>query len=563
MSYQKYVAPQTVEIADRVWPTRRIVNAPQMVPVDLRDGNQAFVNPMNVEQKIRYFEMLCNIGFKEIEVAYPSASSEEFNFVRRLITENRIPDDVRICVFTAARPDLIARTFDAIAGVKQAVVHCYIAASELHRVFVFDKTHAELIETAVAGTRLIAQTAAERGMRDLIHYEFSPEEFSDADTDFIVELAHRVYEAWQPTRPGEFILNLPSTVERRAPNEYADKIEYFCRRYRYLDNTVISVHTHNDQGCGIAAAELAVLAGAVRIEGTLAGHGERTGNMDLIAFALNLKSRGVAVDLDFSDLPQITAFIEEQSGIATNPRAPYAGELVFTAFSGTHQDAIRKAMARRDEIADYFKQGWKIPYLHLDPADIGRSYEGLIRINSQSGKGGVAYVLESMYGIKVPKAMQPMVARAVQQAAEASGKEVSFADVLRIFEDGIVNVKAARIEIKDFRMNRPDPATGRGAHVDLDLVVDGQICQVAGSGSGPVEAAANALRRLDGFAQIEVADYHEHALTRGAGASAIAYIGIALNGQTTYGAGIDPSINFAAVRALVNAVNHALKNQSV
>ncbi len=556
MSYPKYVAPQTVDITDRVWPTRRIVQAPEMVPVDLRDGNQAFVNPMNVEQKIRYFEMLCKIGFKEIEVAYPSASNEEFNFVRRLIAENRIPEDVRISVFTAARPDLIARTFDAIAGVKQAVVHCYIAASELHRVFVFDKSHAELIETAVAGTKLIAQTAAERGMREAIVYEFSPEEFSDADTDFIVDLAQRVYEAWEPKRPGDFILNLPSTVERRAPNEYADKIEYFCRRYRYLDNTVISVHTHNDQGCGIAAAELAVLAGAVRVEGTLAGHGERTGNMDLIAFALNLKSRGVKMDLDFSDLPKITAFIEEQSGIATNPRAPYAGELVFTAFSGTHQDAIRKALARRGEISEAFGQGWKIPYLHIDPADVGRSYEGLIRINSQSGKGGVAYVLESIYGVKVPKAMQPMVARAVQKTAEATGREVSFADVMRIFEEEIVNLANPRIEIKDFRMNRPDPATGRGARVELDLVEAGQICQVAGSGSGPVEAAANALRQLNDLAQIEVVDYHEHALTQGAGASAIAYIGITVDGQTAYGAGIDPSINFAAVRALINAVNH-------
>lgn len=556
MSYPKYVAPQTVDIADRIWPTRRIVEAPVMVPVDLRDGNQAFVNPMNVEQKIKYFEMLCRIGFKEIEVAYPSASSDEFNFVRRLIEENRIPDDVRISVFTAARPDLIERTFDAIAGVKQAVVHCYIAASELHRVFVFDKSHAELIATAVAGTKLIAQIAAERGMRESIVYEFSPEEFSDADIDFIVDLAHQVYEAWAPKRRGEFILNLPSTVERRAPNEYADKIEYFCRRYRYLDDTVISVHTHNDQGCGIAAAELAVLAGAVRVEGTLAGHGERTGNMDLIAFALNLKSRGVKVDLDFSDLPKITAFVEEQSGIATNPRAPYAGELVFTAFSGTHQDAIRKALARRGEISDAFGQGWKIPYLHIDPADVGRSYEGLIRINSQSGKGGVAYVLESVYGIKVPKAMQPMVARAVQKTAEATGREVSFADVRRIFEEEIVNVGNPRLEIKDFRMNRPDPATGRGAHVELDLIEAGKLRQVAGSGSGPVEAAANALRELDNLSQIEVVDYHEHALTQGAGASAIAYIGITVDGQTAYGAGIDPSINFAAVRALVNAVNH-------
>jgi 2-isopropylmalate synthase len=557
MNHPKYTAPEVVEIENRVWPTRRIGKAPIMVPVDLRDGNQAFVNPMNVETKIRYFKMLCDIGFKEIEVAYPAASTEEFEFVRRLVTENMIPDDVRIVVFTAARKDLIDKTMASIEGVKQAMIHCYIAGSELHREFVFGKTREELIRIAADGTRMIAEAVESRGMRGAINYEFSPEEFSDSDIDFVVELCEAVRAEWKPRGRGDFILNLPSTVERRAPNEYADKIEYFCRKYTGMRETVISVHTHNDQGCGIAAAELAVLAGAERIEGTLAGHGERTGNMDLITFALNLKSRGIEIGQDFSRLPEITAFIEEVSEIKINPRTPYAGELVFTAFSGTHQDAIRKGMARREEIGNYFRQGWKVPYLHLDPADVGRNYEGLIRINSQSGKGGVAYILESVYGIHVPKAMQPMVARAVQDEAEATGKEVTPAEIHRIFQEKIVNAARNDIEMTFHRMQRPAPSNGGTTEVEVEISVNGATHRVQGTGGGPIEAAVHAFANCPGIPSIEVESYHEHALGSGAGARAIAFIGTRINGQTVYGTGIDESINAAAIRALVNALNHS------
>ena len=555
--YPKYRSPETVEIENRVWPTRRIEKTPMLVPVDLRDGNQAFANPMNVETKLKYFEMLCRIGFKEIEVAYPAASSEEFEFVRRLIMENRIPDDVRIVVFTAARKDLIDKTMASIEGVRQAMVHCYIAGSELHREFVFGKTHEELIRIAADGTRMIADAIGSRGLRGAVNYEFSPEEFSDSNIDFMVELCEAVRKEWRPIGKGDFILNLPSTVERRAPNEYADKIEYFCRKYSGMADTVISVHTHNDQGCGIAAAELAVLAGAERIEGTLAGHGERTGNMDLITFALNLKSRGIETELDFSHLPEITAFIEEVSGIKISPRTPYAGELVFTAFSGTHQDAIRKGMARRQEISEYFRQGWKIPYLHLDPADIGRSYEGLIRINSQSGKGGVAYVLESVYGISVPKGMQPFVAKAVQNEAERTGKEVTAPEIFRIFQEKIVSPPSPAFELLHFRMHRPASPDEKTAEVEIEMKIDGKGCRVSGIGRGPIEAAVIAFRQSPDIPEIQVEDYREHALGSGADARAIAFIGTRTGGKNVYGTGIDESINVAAIRALVNALNHS------
>lgn len=433
--YPKYPVSEPVAIEDRIWPSRRIHQPPVWVPVDLRDGNQAFARPMNVETKIRYFQMLVDIGFKEIEVGFPAASCDEFNFVRRLIEEKRIPADVRIVVFTAARQDLIERTVASIAGVVRAVVHCYIATSDLHRQFVFGKSEEEIITMAVSGTRMIREAVVAAGLTERVGYEFSPEEFSDSRMDFIVRLADAVKAAWGACDRRDFIFNLPATVERRPPYEYADMIESFCRRCKERGQMTVSVHTHNDQGCAVAAAEMAVLAGADRVEGTLCGHGERTGNMDLITFALNLQSRGIAPGVDFSHLPEIVRFIESVSQIATYPRTPYTGELVFTAFSGTHQDAIRKGFRRRAEISECFECQWKMPYLHIDPADIGRSYDGLIRINSQSGKGGVAFILESVYGMEVPRELQAPLGRAVQRRAEETGRELSPSEILCIFEE--------------------------------------------------------------------------------------------------------------------------------
>lgn len=553
-AYPKYRPARSYNVAERVWPSRRIAVAPRFVPVDLRDGNQAFARPMNVETKIRYFKMLCAIGFKEIEVAYPAASSEEFEFVRRLIGENLIPADVRIAVFTAARADLIDRTVAAIAGADKVLIHCYIAASDLHRKFVFGKTREELTAIAVESTRRIADAVGQAGLRDC-HYEFTPEEFSDSDVDYIVDLAEQVRAEWRPEHRN-FTFNLPQTVERRGPYEYADMVELFCRNYSGTRDTVISVHTHNDQGCAVAAAEMAVMAGADRVEGTLCGHGERTGNMDIVTFALNLKSRGVEPGLDFSRLPEITAFVEEVSEIKVHPRMPYSGALVFTAFSGTHQDAIRKGMAQRGAISDYFQQGWKMPYIHLDPTDIGRNYDGLIRINSQSGKGGVAYVLESVHGIHVPGPMQRMVAQAVQAEAEASGDEITPEGVYRIFREKIVD-RPGPAAIREFRIRRPADGKPDRTAVELTVAVDGAIYALQGEGAGPIEAAAAAFRQCPEIPPFQVEDYSEHALSRGADAQAIAFVGLqfADSSAIVYGAGIDVNINLAAIRAMVNAVN--------
>lgn len=553
--YPKYRPADPVEIENRQWPSRRITAPPIWASVDLRDGNQAFIRPMNAEAKLRYFQMLAHIGFREIEVGYPASSREEFEFLRQLIGEGAIPDDVRICVLTAARPDLIERTIESIRGADRATIHCYAAASELHRRFVFNKSEQELTDMAVESTRQIRDAVESAGLRGRIAYEFSPEEFSDSRLGFVVDLAAAVEEAWASRGKEEFILNLPETVERRPPYEYADMIEAFVRRYPAMERTTLSVHTHNDQGGAVAAAEMAVLAGAERVEGTLLGHGERTGNMDLVTFALNLKSRGVEPGLDFSRLPEIVDFIEEVSGIPVHPRAPYAGELVFTAFSGTHQDAIRKGLAQQEAIAEAFHQGWKVPYLHLDPRDVGRSHEGLIRINSQSGKGGVAYVLENVYGIEVPKAMQPQVATAVQQEAESSGGELTAPDIHRIFLEKFVE-PSGRIELKNFRIQRPAPTGIDQTGVELALKAGGSVYAVIGTGGGPIEAAAAALRRCPAVPPFQVEAYSEHALGRGSDARAIAFIGLKTDdGKVIYGAGIHENVNIAAITAMVNALN--------
>ena len=552
----KYRQPQKIEIENRQWPTRMIEKAPLWVPVDLRDGNQAFAKPMNVEKKIRYFKMLTAIGYKEIEAGYPAASNEEFEFVRRLIEEELIPDDVRIVVFTAARKDLIDRTVESIRGIKQAVDHCYAATSDLHREFVFHKSPDELKKMATDGTRMVVEALKDAGLYERCAYEFSPEEFSDSRLDYIVELAEEVREAWGRPGKGNFILNLPATVERRPPNQYADMIELFTRTYSGMGDTTLSIHTHNDQGCAIAAAEMAVLAGAERVEGTLCGHGERTGNMDLVTSALNLMSRGIETGLDFSNLPEIVKFVEDVSEIKLYPRHPYAGELVFTAFSGTHQDAIRKGMAQRKEISEYFGQGWKVPYLHIDPADLGRGYEGLIRINSQSGKGGVAYVLENVYGIQVPRKMQKEVAQAVQKEAEASGGELSAEKIHTIFHT-VFTEAGGNTELRDVKIRRPAPEDHSGTAVTLKVRIADREYSLNGTGGGPIEGAVAAFAQCPAIPPMQIESYTEHALGRGSDAQAIAFIGIRFNGSEAivHGVGIDRSINIAAIRAIVNALN--------
>lgn len=556
-SYPKYRYPDPVKIENRQWPDRVITQSPKWASVDLRDGNQALPEPMSPAHKLEYFNMLVKIGFKEIEVAFPSASADDYNFVRMLIEENLIPDDVTISVLTQARKHLIDRTAESLRGVKKALIHCYVPTSDLHGRFVFNHSRDEVKAMAIEGTRMVREAIEREGLKEVCGYEFSPEEFTDSDLDFVLDLCCAVKREWGPSTPESFILNLPATVERRPPNQYADMIELFCRNYPYLSETAISIHAHNDQGCAVAASELAVLAGATRVEGTIFGHGERTGNLDLAVLALNLESRGVPTGLSFSDMPEIVRIVERNSGIEVHPRHPYAGDLAFTAFSGSHQDAIRKGFEHRAEISDFFRQGWKIPYLHLDPADLGRQYEKLIRINSQSGKGGVAYVLESVYGISVPKGMQPLVAKAVQAEAEATGSEITPSEVYRIFREKVA-ARNGRVTVAGFRLQRPAPGAADKTEVDLELEVGGERFSVSGTGGGPIEAAAAAFHDCGAVPPFQVEMYSEHAIGRGAGAEAAAFIGIRPSGsdRIVYGAGIDVNINLAAIHAIANAINH-------
>lgn len=560
MTTQKYSRPRPFHIENRIWPTREVTRAPVFASTDLRDGNQAFAKPMNTETKLAYFKMLTKIGFKEIEVAFPSASQEDFTFVRRLIEEGHIPEDVTICVLTAMRKDLIDRTLDAIQGARRAIVHCYIATSELHGRFVFEKSAEEIRGIAVEGTLQVIAAAERTGMRDRIRYEFSPEEFSDSDIPTVVEHVKAVKEAWGPCRKGDFIVNLPATVERRPPNQFADMIESFIRAYPYMDETVISVHTHNDQGCAVAAAELALLAGAERVEGTLCGHGERTGNMDIMVMALNFESRGVATGLDFSQIEKIAAFVALVSEIPTGARHPYAGELVFTAFSGTHQDAIRKGFSAKDAISAHFGQGWKMPYLLIDPADLGRNYDAIIRINSQSGKGGICYILEHVYGIELPKGMQTEVGRVVQMHLDKIGGEMTPEEVYRVFMANFVEVEGP-LTIKDVYLNRPFSRDSIVTGIELEISVDGTDYSLEGSGNGPIAAAIDALRQCPALPACGVKNYSEHALGSGAEARAIAYIDLKIGDDegSTYGIGISPSINIAAIRAIGNALNRTAR----
>ncbi|MCK5558470.1 MAG: 2-isopropylmalate synthase, partial [Candidatus Hydrogenedentes bacterium] len=431
---EKYIAPAGIDLPDRQWPTRAITRSPIWCSVDLRDGNQALPNPLNPDAKLEYFQLLCRIGLKQIEVAFPSASQDDFDFTRRLIEEDHIGDDMFIMGLTQCREHLVDRTFEALAGIPRAIVHAYVATSQLHMQQVLGLSAEQTIATAVRTAAQVRDLAGTMNQSD-IRFEFSPEEYTDSDFEFVLELCEAVFETWDRASVRKpMIFNLPATVERRPPNHYADMIELFARRFSRRDEILISLHSHNDQGMAVAATELALLAGADRVEGTLFGHGERTGNVDLVVIANNLMVRGIQTHLDFSNLELIASTVERLTGMKVYYRQPYSGEFVFTAFSGSHQDAIRKGMAKRNDAAEMFGIGWKVPYLHIDPADIGRKYEGLIRINSQSGKGGVAWVLEQDHGLEIPKPMLPELGKAVQVCSDRLGRELDSPEVLDIFE---------------------------------------------------------------------------------------------------------------------------------
>lgn len=557
MSVPKYVIPEMIDLPDRQWPSKSLTKSPMWCSVDMRDGNQALPDPMDPDQKLEYFKMLCDIGFKHIEVGFPSASQDEFDFFRKLIEEDLIPDDVFIMGLTQSRPHLIERTLEAFKGCKRGIVHAYIAPSDLHMKQVFGMEREQLIETAVAATKQIRELAEAMPESD-IRYEFSPEEYTDTDVDFSLELCEAVFEAWghgTPEKP--VIMNLPATVERRPPNHYADMIEYFCRNFSKRDSVLVSLHSHNDQGMAVAATELALMAGADRVEGTLFGHGERTGNVDLVTCINNLYSRGMDTGIDFSDLGHVAETVERLTGMPIYYRQPYAGSYAFTAFSGSHQDAINKGVHKLSEAPDRFGMGWKVPYLHIDPADLGRKFERLIRINSQSGKGGIAWVLEQDFGIEIPKAMQPELSKYVQGYSEKVGREISADEVHEVFQTEFVSPEGP-YELVGY-WPRPDDTDPTFIHGEVKVKVNGEEKTVQADGNGPISAFVAAIQHVVDV-DFTVDDYHEQAVDKGADALALAYVPLKLaDNGVIFGVGANSNINQAAVRAIIAGLNRIAK----
>lgn len=556
MSIPKYKVPEMIELPNRQWPSKSVTSSPTWCSVDLRDGNQALPDPMDPDQKLEYFQMLCDIGFKMIEVGFPSASQDDFDFFRRLIEENLIPDDVFIMGLTQCRPHLIERTFEAFKGCRQGIVHAYIAPSDLHMTQVFGLDEKQTLERAVTATQQIRELADAMPESD-IRFEFSPEEFTDTDLPFALEICEAVFSAWGKATPAKpLIMNLPATVERRPPNHYADMVEWFCRNFSQRDCISVSLHAHNDQGMAVAATELSLMAGADRVEGTLFGHGERTGNVDLVTVINNLYSRGIDTGMDFSNLAVVAEKVERLTGMPIYYRQPYAGEYAFTAFSGSHQDAINKGIHRLEQAQERFGMGWKVPYLHVDPADLGREFERLIRINSQSGKGGIAWVLEQDYDIEVPKAMQPELSRYVQAYSESVGREITSEEVHDVFRKEFLSPEGP-FELVGYwpRPNDEDPTF---IHGEVKLKVDGEEKIVEADGNGPISAFVSAIRQVVDI-DFSVDDYHEQAIGKGADAQALAYVPLKLAGNgVVFGVGANSNINQAAVRAIVAGLNRVL-----
>jgi 2-isopropylmalate synthase len=549
----KYRPFPPIHLPDRQWPSRILTHAPIWCSVDLRDGNQALPVPMNVAQKLELFDALVKCGFKEIEVGFPSASNTEFEFMRRLIEEKRIPDDVRIQVLVQAREDLIERTVESLAGSRNAIIHLYNSTSPAQRRYVFGMEKPEIVEVARRGAQWIKDRLGRLAGSDVI-FQYSPESFSATEVEFSLEICEAVMEVWQPTVQRPIILNLPDTVEVAMPNVYADQIEWFCRNLKNRDRAIISVHTHNDRGTGVAATELALLAGAERVEGTLFGNGERTGNLDIVTVALNLYMHGIDPGLDFSNLTAIRDIYESTTGMTVPARQPYAGELVFTAFSGSHQDAIKKGLAARAAHNGEGDSVWDVPYLTVDPSDLGRHYREVIRVNSQSGKGGIAYLLESEFGIYVPKEMQREFGPLANDEVDRLGREVSGTELRDIFWREYIE-RTSPFELKSFRTESRDSSV----HCTALLLENGQPVEVQGQGNGPIAAFVKALAAA-GVGGLEVANYHEHALSFGAEASAISYIQIKLpTGRKCWGAAVDTSIELASIKALLSAVNRSRK----
>ena len=553
MPIRKYRPYPAVDLPDRLWPSRAITTSPAWCSVDLRDGNQALIDPMDVTRKRRLFELLVRMGFKEIEVGFPASSQPDFDFVRLLIEEHLVPEDVTIQVLTQARDELIERTFESVVGARRAIVHLYNSTSTLQRRVVFGLDREGIVAIAVRGAELIKRLASDQRETDFV-FEYSPESFTGTELDFAKEICEAVMDVWQPAPDHRMILNLPATVEMSTPNIYADQIEWCARNFRDRESYILSIHPHNDRGSAVGAAELALMAGAERVEGTLFGNGERTGNVDLVTMALNLFSQGIDPGLDITNIDELRRVVEACNQLPVHPRHPYVGELVYTAFSGSHQDAIKKGMEAR---AASNSEIWDVPYLPIDPHDVGRTYEAIIRVNSQSGKGGVAYILKNDYHLDLPRRLQIEFMRVIQEITDLTGKEITPPEIWNAFEATYLTPATAALELVEH--DTSDHAGGAGGdRTRLQAVVRllGQEQTIAGKGNGPIAAFTDALARECGI-QIRVVDYLEHAVGAGSDATAVAYVEATTRGGggTLWGVGMSPNILTASLRAVVSAAN--------
>ncbi len=554
MPTRKYRPFPPVDLPDRRWPETAITAAPVWCSVDLRDGNQALIDPMDVNRKRRLFEVLVRMGFKEIEVGFPSSSQPDFDFVRLLIEEQLIPDDVTIQVLTQSRDELIERTFESVAGARRAIVHLYNSTSALQRRVVFGLDREGIIAMAVRGAELIKRLASDQRSTEFV-FEYSPESFTGTELDFAKEISEAVIDVWQPTPDQRMILNLPATVEMSTPNVYADQIEWCHRNIKARDSFVLSVHPHNDRGSAVAATELALMAGAERVEGTLFGNGERTGNVDLITLAMNLFSQGLEPGLDISNIDDLRRVVEACNQLPVHPRHPYAGDLVYTAFSGSHQDAIKKGM---EALAASKNEIWEVPYLPIDPHDVGRTYEAIIRVNSQSGKGGVAYILKNDYHLDLPRRLQIEFMKVIQGITDTTGKEITPEEIWRAFEITYLGPKAA-LELVETDTSDHAGTGSDGTKLQAVIRTDGEQRTIVGTGNGPIAALTDALARECGIT-VQVVDYVEHAVGAGSDAMAVAYIEAAgEHGAAVWGVGLHSNILTASLRAVVSAANRLPK----
>ncbi|MGB2271851.1 MAG: 2-isopropylmalate synthase [Pseudomonadales bacterium] len=546
-NHQKYRPHMPVQLKDRTWPDQVIEAAPRWCSVDLRDGNQALIEPMTVAQKLKLFDLLVKVGFKEIEVGFPAASQTDFDFVRCLIEDGLIPDDVTVQILTQAREDLISRSYESLKGAKRAIVHVYNSTSTVQREKVFGLDKDGIKAIAVKGAELVKRYAEAQPDTDW-HFQYSPESFTGTEIDYAIEVCDAVTDVWQPTPERPIILNLPATVEMTTPNVYADQIEYFCRQIKNRQSVLVSLHTHNDRGCAVAAAELAVQGGADRVEGTLLGNGERTGNMDIVTMGMNLYSRGVNPQLDFSNIDEIIQVVKACTHLPVHPRHPYAGELVFTAFSGSHQDAIKKCLAVQSD-----DEPWDVAYLPIDPSDLGRSYQEVIRINSQSGKGGIAYVLEQVHGLQLPRWLQIDFSTVVQRHAENTESEVSPEVIWELFQQYYLNQQTP-YSLEAFQISHSDNRD----HLSATLKHENKEVSVSAEGAGVVESFVSGLSDLVGE-ELVLVDYSEHAVTSSANSEAACYVQMNINGQRFSGVGLSRDIVDASLQAILCAVNNYIR----